>query len=91
MNLYLRLQVSCPSNAETLKIVQQLIDQIVFLHPKIEAIHIGADEAYNVGTECKKCKDAIVRLGSKQKLMLDYVVKVAKYVKGKKVGRYRGR
>lgn len=58
------------------------------MHPKIQAIHIGADEAYYVGTECKKCQQSIEKLGSKQKLMLQYILQVAKYVKGRKINKH---
>jgi len=61
-----------------------LIDDIATAHKGyIDTIHIGADEAYHVGQECKRCQNRIKELGSLDRLMLDYVSKVARYIKEK--------
>lgn len=76
-------QVVCPSNNASLELVKTLIDDIATAHKGyIDTIHIGADEAYHVGQECRRCQNRIKELGSLDRLMLDYVSKVARYIKG---------
>lgn len=34
----------CPSNPESLPLVQNMIEQVIKMHPNIKMLHIGADE-----------------------------------------------
>lgn len=76
-------QVVCPSRNETLRVIRQMIDQVVENHPGIKWIHIGADEVYYLG-RCDKCQERMQR----DKIDLDtlfirHVLEVAKYIKEK--------
>ena len=39
----------CPRNPKSLPFVEELVDQVLQLHPDIKHIHIGADEVWNIG------------------------------------------
>ena len=39
----------CPRNPKSLPFVEELVDQVLRLHPDIDRIHIGADEVWNIG------------------------------------------
>ena len=39
----------CPRNPKSLPFVEELVDQVLQLHPDISHIHIGADEVWNIG------------------------------------------
>lgn len=76
-------QVICPNNPDTMPIIKELIDQVVELHPGIDTLHIGADEAYYVG-KCSRCKKRLQQLDdSKDRLMLEHVKNVAAYANNK--------
>lgn len=77
-------QVICPSHPQIYEILFQMIDQVIEKHPKSKAIHIGSDEAYYVG-RCPKCRKLLEsKFGnSTEKLMLEHVTKIAKYIRKK--------
>jgi len=45
----------CPRNPKSLPFVEELVDQVLQLHPDISHIHIGADEVWNIG-RCNACQ-----------------------------------
>lgn len=45
----------CPRNPKSLPFVEELVDQVLQLHPDIKHIHIGADEVWNIG-RCGACQ-----------------------------------
>ncbi|KAI6225568.1 Beta-N-acetylhexosaminidase [Aphelenchoides besseyi] len=49
----------CPSDPQSLVLIEELVKQIRDLHPFSHAIHLGADEAYHVA-EDQRCRDALV-------------------------------
>ncbi|KAK6621635.1 hypothetical protein RUM44_001442 [Polyplax serrata] len=68
-------QALCPSNNASLDLVENLIDQVMKLHPSVKHLHIGCDEVFQMG-ECPKC-----RLQPRYNLFLSHVTRVAGYVK----------
>ena len=45
----------CPLHPESLALALELVEQTIELHPGINAIHLGADEVWSLGS-CAKCK-----------------------------------
>ena len=43
----------CPRNPKSLPLVEELVGQVLQLHPDIRHIHIGADEVWNIGKRMK--------------------------------------
>ncbi|XP_054721330.1 hexosaminidase D-like [Uloborus diversus] len=70
-------QSLCPTNNGSLKLVKNMIDQIMSLHPDSQWLHIGSDEVYQLG-HCSRCSRY-----ERNSLFLAYVKKVAKYVREK--------
>ncbi|XP_011310014.1 hexosaminidase D-like [Fopius arisanus] len=74
-------QVICPTNPQTLPLLQQMIDQIIQHHPGIKYLHIGADEVYHIG-ECSRCIDEISKhQWTKRQLFLSHVQKITRYIR----------
>ena len=65
----------CPCSSEAVKIIKELIDQIVAAHPRSKYIHIGCDEVYHLG-ECEDCQG-----GGRNSIFVSHVQVVAQYVK----------
>ncbi|XP_059472542.1 hexosaminidase D-like isoform X2 [Neocloeon triangulifer] len=74
----------CPSNPESLPLVQAMLEQVVKMHPDIKMLHIGADEVWHMGV-CNACRSRMATLGesAKEKLFLDHVTKVLRWMKEK--------
>nr|CAH7746181.1 unnamed protein product [Callosobruchus chinensis] len=73
-------QAICPTSSETLPLIESMVEQIVAVHPKLEMIHIGADEVYYLGT-CSRCKEFMHEKNlSKNQLYLEHVNNVVKIV-----------
>ncbi|GAB6020255.1 hypothetical protein CHUAL_002973 [Chamberlinius hualienensis] len=72
-------QAFCPSNNETMLVIQEMIDQMMALHPNIKWLHIGCDEVYQLGS-CTKCMARNIEEG-RDSLFISHVAKVASYVK----------
>lgn len=70
-------QAICPSRNDSFALVENIIDQVMALHPNVRWLHIGCDEVYHLGY-CTKC----MRL-DRDNLFLSHVVRVAQYVKDK--------
>lgn len=45
----------CPRNPKSVPLVEDLLNQVMQLHPDISHIHIGADEVWNLGL-CSNCQ-----------------------------------
>lgn len=70
-------QAICPSRNESFSLVENIIDQVMALHPNTRWLHIGCDEVYHLGY-CSKC----MRL-DRDNLFLSHVARVARYVREK--------
>lgn len=70
-------QAICPSRNDSFALVENIIDQVMALHPNVRWLHIGCDEVYHLGY-CTKC----MRL-DRDNLFLSHVARVAQYVKDK--------
>ena len=81
---YVDIDEFCMCNEKTPILVDELLDDYIAMHPESEYIHIGCDEAWNLFT-CDKCIAAKEKHGA-NKILLDYINRVADYVvaKGKK-------
>lgn len=75
-------QVICFANDEAFEIIKDMIDQVSAIHKKygMNFFHMGADEAFHVGF-CKETKEQISKEGSKQRVMLWHISRIAKYIK----------
>lgn len=77
------LQVLCPSNNHSLELIQEMIDQVMSLHPNVEYLHIGSDEVYYIG-QCNACRERMARFRmDPPDLFLTHAKHVASYVKEK--------
>ncbi|GBM82078.1 Hexosaminidase D [Araneus ventricosus] len=70
-------QAICPSRNESFSLVENIIDQVMAMHPNIRWLHVGCDEVYHLGY-CSKC----MRL-DRDNLFLSHVARVARYVRDK--------
>eukprot|EP00112_Aurelia_sp_Birch-Aquarium-sp1_P019757 Seg495.12 transcript_id=Seg495.12/GoldUCD/mRNA.D3Y31 product="Hexosaminidase D" protein_id=Seg495.12/GoldUCD/D3Y31 len=68
----------CPSNEESLPLIQSLIEQIVTEHDDLKYLHIGGDEVFCF-CQCKSCTEACKTM-SKEKLYLTHMVKLMNYI-----------
>ncbi|XP_073969624.1 hexosaminidase D-like isoform X3 [Rhodnius prolixus] len=75
-------QAICPSNNETHGVLLSMIDDIVQAHEGLRYLHIGCDEVFQLG-ECRSCREKIIfnEKWNKNKLFLDHLSTVARYVK----------
>uniref|UniRef100_A0AC34FKX6 Beta-N-acetylhexosaminidase n=1 Tax=Panagrolaimus sp. ES5 TaxID=591445 RepID=A0AC34FKX6_9BILA len=75
-------QVICFANEEAFDIIKDMIDQVVAIHKKygMEFFHMGADEAFQVGF-CNETIKQMLKEGSKDRVMLWHISRVAKYIK----------
>uniref|UniRef100_A0A914KP94 Beta-N-acetylhexosaminidase n=1 Tax=Meloidogyne incognita TaxID=6306 RepID=A0A914KP94_MELIC len=72
----------CPSNERSIWLIRELLAQIRKLHPTINSIHLGCDEAWHIAEE-ELCKKQLVTTfeNSKERLKLDHITKVARIAK----------
>lgn len=74
-------QAICPSNNQTYPLIQEMIDQVLTLHPNSKHIHIGCDEVYNIG-ECPRCQERLEKfLWNTENLFLNHAITITQYVK----------
>ncbi len=52
----------CPSNPGSLKLVKRLIDEVAEFHGEEPLFHVGADEAWLLGS-CPRCERAVRKVG----------------------------
>ncbi|XP_008436229.1 hexosaminidase D [Poecilia reticulata] len=70
-----------PHKEEGVKLVMEMLRQVVELHPHLRTVHIGADEVYSLG-EGEDSKLWLASTGcSVEQLFLSHVTKVAKAIK----------
>ncbi|CAN9508942.1 unnamed protein product [Ophioblennius macclurei] len=70
-----------PHNEESLKLVMEMLKQVVALHPGLDTLHIGADEVYMLG-EGEESKLWLASSGhTVEQLFLSHITKVAKAIK----------
>ncbi|XP_061562605.1 hexosaminidase D isoform X1 [Phycodurus eques] len=70
-----------PHKEEGLKLVMEMLRQVVELHPGLKTLHIGADEVYMLG-EGEMSKLWLASPGhTVEQLFLTHVVSVVKYIK----------
>lgn len=72
-------QSVCPSNNESMAIVEDMIDQVMALHPNVRWLHIGLDEVFQLGM-CPRCMMRTMTDG-RDVLFLSHVTRVATYVR----------
>lgn len=72
-------QSFCPSNNDSLSIVEDMIDQVMAAHPDIRWLHIGCDEVFQLGA-CPKCMMRSMAQG-RDAIFLSHVARVASYVR----------
>lgn len=68
----------CPSNRGSVELVKRLIEEVVEFHPEEPFFHVGADEAWLLGT-CPRCERAAKRVG-KNGLYLKHMKPVWQHV-----------
>ncbi|XP_057682945.1 hexosaminidase D [Corythoichthys intestinalis] len=70
-----------PCKEEGLKLVMEMLRQVVALHPDLKTLHIGADEVYMLG-EGELSKQWLASPGrSVEQLFLSHVASVVNYIK----------
>jgi len=73
-------QAICPSQNSSQKLIEEMITQVVHLHPDLEYIHIGCDEVYHMGV-CPYCVDKMTKMNwGKNEVFIDHVKWVANFV-----------
>lgn len=72
-------QIICPTLEESSRLLQQMIDQVMALHPVVKYIHIGSDEVYQLGLHRSKqyLKDKNM---TAEELFFEHVTRVARYI-----------
>ncbi|XP_043224593.1 hexosaminidase D-like [Amphibalanus amphitrite] len=65
----------CPSRNESLRLVEQIVDQVMKMHAGAPLLHIGCDEVYHMGL-CELCQRRL-----RDDLYLEHVATVARYVR----------
>ncbi|KAG5886069.1 hypothetical protein JTB14_018928 [Gonioctena quinquepunctata] len=66
-------QVICPTHGDTLKLITEMVKQMIQAHPDIDMIHIGADEVYYLGI-CNRCSEFMTKHNlSKNLLFTEHV------------------
>lgn len=76
-------QVICPTHNMTLKMLSEMLDQIINAHPESTMIHIGADEVFYIG-QCNTCRSIMHEKNiSNDQLFLTHVKTIASLIKAK--------
>lgn len=77
-NVYTQI---CPSNEDAVKLVFELIDEVLAYFPEEEFFHIGGDEAWFIGkcAECAEKKEKAGEIG----MWLSHETRIMKYLIGK--------
>jgi hypothetical protein len=68
----------CPTRPGSLTLVRRLIDEVAAFHPDEPLFHVGADEAWLLGS-CPRCKRAVAEVG-KNGLYLKHMEPVWRHV-----------
>lgn len=73
-------QVICPTHEKSLKIITEMVNQVIEMHPQSKIIHIGADEVYYIGF-CDRCVATMSKFNlSKSNLFFEHINAIAKYI-----------
>jgi hypothetical protein len=78
---------ACAMQDETMRLIEDMIADVVSYHHRSRYIHIGGDEVYTIGT-CEKCKAYVAEHGhgdvgaGRSKLYIMHMNRVIKVVKG---------
>uniref|UniRef100_A0A914PXV7 beta-N-acetylhexosaminidase n=1 Tax=Panagrolaimus davidi TaxID=227884 RepID=A0A914PXV7_9BILA len=72
----------CPSEPSSIQLIQEMLRQIQSAHPKSKTIHIGFDEAWNIGKD-ERCQNKLkTDFGySLERLKLSHLLTVARFAK----------
>ena len=73
----------CPLNPNSTKLIKELIEEILALHPNTTHFHIGGDETRRLGS-CVKCQDKVNRQGV-SKLYVDYINEISDWLISKQI------
>ena len=68
----------CPSRADSAELIKGLIDEVSAYHPEESLFHVGADEAWLLGT-CPQCKRTAAKIG-KNGLYLKHMEPIWRHV-----------
>lgn len=71
----------CPLNPDSLKLIKELLEEIIEAHPGIKYIHLGGDEARSLG-KCPVCREKTQKYGV-SRLYIDYINSVCEFVVSK--------
>ncbi|CAL4060456.1 unnamed protein product [Meganyctiphanes norvegica] len=75
--------VICPVKPESFSLIIKIIEQNLHLHPNINFLHIGADEAWHLGV-CEKCREQMeLNKWSTGDLYLTWLQQIALFIKEK--------
>jgi len=72
-----QIQQLCPSNIRAKKLIEEIIGEILEIHPDCRYFHLGGDEAFHLG-ECRLC-----RKQNRDKLYLDWITHFIDYLNSK--------
>lgn len=77
-------QQVCPSSAKARKLLEKMVKEVIAAHPEAPAIHLGGDEAYQLG-RCSTCRKAAgAGEFGKQKLYLKHMGRFVRLVRAAK-------
>lgn len=76
----------CPSNPEAVKMVKNMLDEVLELHEADEYFHIGADETWNLAT-CSVCQQRLADGETKLDIFCAHVKTMHEYLiaRGKRI------
>ena len=66
----------CPIQNGSIALIQEMIDQVIVLHPDSEWFHVGGDEVFGLGT-CMSCREHIM---SSTDLYIHHMTRVLHYL-----------
>ncbi|KAL1137686.1 hypothetical protein AAG570_009382 [Ranatra chinensis] len=73
-------QEVCPSNEDTMSLIEEMIEQMMSLHPDAKYLHLGCDEVFHIAA-CSKCTQRHL-----SKIYARYVIQLAELVRKKYPG-----
>lgn len=69
--------VLCPSHPGSISLIEEMVNQVIQLHPNVQWFHLGADEVWHLG-QCDRCRAVMIeQQWAKDHLFVDYVSKLA--------------
>lgn len=68
--------VLCPSHPRSISLVDEMIAQVMQLHPEAQWFHLGADEVWHLG-QCNRCRSVMAQnRWGKDHLFADYLARL---------------